>query len=160
MMLIDIHQIPSYFFDIFLKPDSYHSAQPNYLISQGKLKNVTTEKLSGKTEKAEVKKVTIVRVNAGACRFKARIEVFNTGNYIFETKIETDCPYIQKLQKDLTSFNLLEEVKNVFGVQIRDLASKHILGSCVGCIVPSAILKAAQKDAGLALARNVDIVFE
>ena len=104
--------------------------------------------------------MTIVRVNAGACRFKARIEVFNTGNYVFETKIETDCPYIRKLQEDLTSFNLFEEVQNVFGVQIRDLASKHILGSCVGCPVPSAILKAAQKDAGLALPRNIDIIFE
>jgi hypothetical protein len=107
-----------------------------------------------------VKKVTIVRVNAGACRFKARIEVFKTGKYVFEAKIETDCPYIQKLQEDLTSFNLLEEMSNLYGVQIRDLALKHILGSCVGCPVPSAILKAAQKDAGFALASNIDIVFE
>lgn len=104
--------------------------------------------------------MTIVRVNAGACRFKARIEVFNKGNYVFESKIETECPYIQKLQKDLTSFNLLEEMSNIYGVQIRDLALKHILGSCVGCPVPSAILKAAQKDADLALAHDIDIVFE
>ncbi len=104
--------------------------------------------------------MTIVNVNAGACRFKARIEVFNTGEYVFEAKIETECPYIQKLQKDLTSFNLLEEMSNIFGVQIRDLALKYILGSCVGCPVPSAILKAAQKDAGLALASNISIIFE
>ena len=104
--------------------------------------------------------MTIVSVNAGVCGFKVRIEVFNKGNYVFETKIETDCPYIQKLQENLTSFNILEEMRNLYGVQIRDLALKHILGSCVGCPVPSAILRAAQKDADLALAGNIDIVFE
>ena len=102
----------------------------------------------------------VVKVNPGICGYITELKVVSTeNNYNYEVTIETECPHIVDFKNDLTTFNLLDETRNVFGQKIRDISLKHIRGSCIGCLIPPGILKAAQADAGLALAANADIQF-
>ncbi|MFO0753148.1 MAG: hypothetical protein U0411_07485 [Thermodesulfovibrionales bacterium] len=104
--------------------------------------------------------MTAIQVNAGVCGFDTRVEVKPMGNFTYALTFDTKCPYLHDFARELPHFNLVEEMRNVFGIKIRDAALKTIMGSCAGCPVVPAIFKAAQVEGGFALARNVAITFE
>ncbi|MBZ0157690.1 MAG: hypothetical protein K8I29_15960 [Alphaproteobacteria bacterium] len=101
-----------------------------------------------------------VMVTAGACGFDTRVEVHPKGKFTYALTFDTKCPYLLNFVRELPSFNLVEEMRNVFGVKIRDAALKTIMGSCAGCAVIPAIFKAAQVESGFALACTSAINFE
>lgn len=104
--------------------------------------------------------MTTIKVNAGICGFVSRVQVNPLGKFNYELKIETECPHIQDLNKDLPTFDFMEELSNLYGVKIKEATLKHIRTSCVGCLVIPAIFKAAQADAKLALPKDGDFQFE
>ena len=98
-----------------------------------------------------------VKVNAGVCGFKTIINVNSKDMQNAEVKIQTECPNLKGLEKELTEVNTFEECFTKIGGDstVFDLAKK----SCKhpGCPVPPAIIKGIEVECGLALPKDVEI---
>jgi hypothetical protein len=100
--------------------------------------------------------VAIVEVAPGVCGFCARIVSVadELGNVNLE--ITSDCQHIRQLAEQLTRISALEEL----GSAITDTATYRAAAGCrthAACPVPSAILKAIEVAAGMALPADVQI---
>jgi hypothetical protein len=97
-------------------------------------------------------------VNAGICGFLADIEAKADG-YRVKLCATSECPRVQKLAEILTEVDALA----VIGPRSRpnpvmDKAAEAKLHAA--CVVPTAIIKAVEVSAGLALPRDVSIKIE
>lgn len=96
-----------------------------------------------------------VTVEAGICGFTTKIQARNLGKYQVGLEIETTCKHIEKMAKELTMVNALEEVSARKDGQIRTVFRQY--GAHGACPVPAGMIKAVEVAAGLALPRDAII---
>jgi hypothetical protein len=98
------------------------------------------------------------KVEAGICGFVASIEATAGGRQI-TLRIISDCPRVQKMAETLTEVDGLA----VIGPRSRPNPIKEAAAEArlhAACVVPTAIIKAIEVSAGLALPRDVHIQIE
>ncbi len=97
-----------------------------------------------------------VEVIAGVCGFRTRIVARADALYNVTLEIESDCAHIRKLAEGLADLSALEELMR----PIHQTTVYQLAGSCrthAACPVPSAILKAIEVAAGMALPADVQM---
>ena len=97
-----------------------------------------------------------VEVAAGICGFKTRILARADGSYTITLHIESDCDHIRQMGGQVSELSALEELMR----PIHQTTVYQLAGSCrthAACPVPSAILKAMEVAAGMALPADVQM---
>jgi hypothetical protein len=95
-----------------------------------------------------------VIVSAGICGFSAVIKAKKDDNGRIELKITSPCEMIAKLGDELKSVDWTQAVtRDMTQSQVYQVSRKHVFHTA--CPVPSAILKAIEVEAGLALPKDV-----
>jgi hypothetical protein len=101
------------------------------------------------------KAMAIAEVEAGICGFKARVEATAEGRNV-RLDIGSDCPRVQKLAEGLVQVSAL----SLIGPRSQPNAVNEAAAEArlhAACVVPTAIVKAVEVAAGLALPRDVHI---
>lgn len=99
-----------------------------------------------------------VEVSAGICGFTAIIEAKMREDGKIEVKITSNCKEVTNLAKVLHTVELEDVFKNMCETPVYKAASKHLPHSA--CPIPSAILKAIEVEACLAVPKDVSIKIE
>ncbi|MBN2239239.1 MAG: hypothetical protein JW712_05660 [Dehalococcoidales bacterium] len=99
-----------------------------------------------------------VIVNPGVCGMECTIEVTKADRMNFVVKIETKCEMVKKLAEGISEINLRNALKAFGGNCISEQAAEVIKHPT--CPIPTAILKAIEVEAGMALPRPITITFE
>lgn len=103
--------------------------------------------------------MTRLTLDAGACGFKAVVEAKKTGRNRFRIELVSPCEMIKELNEELKDKDFGPEVfRTIESSEIYRLCSKHIRH--VSCPLPSAILKAIEVEAGLAIPKDVRMDIE
>ena len=95
-----------------------------------------------------------VVVDAGVCGFKAAVHARKTGDWSVAIRISSGCDMLTAMNPALSE---VDWRKGVFG-RIQDCAVYEVCSRYIrhtACPVPSAILKAIEVEAGLALPADV-----
>lgn len=101
--------------------------------------------------------VARAEVFAGICGFSTSINAKQESDKI-KIIIKSDCKWISKLADEIREVDPSEIFKTICESKIYETASKHI--KHLACPIPSAIVKAVEVEAGLALPKNVMIKIE
>jgi hypothetical protein len=99
-----------------------------------------------------------IKIQPGACGMLVMVEVKKKDKKTFTLTITSECKMAEKLGTELPELNFLDAFKMVSDNPVYTKGSvclKH-----VACPVPSGILKALEVEAGLAVPREVKMVFE
>jgi len=99
-----------------------------------------------------------VLVEAGICGHKTTIEGNSSDMMNIKLEITSTCSYIQKLAEELRRVEAIQEIGSLLGTQTYQKAAECIPHAA--CPVPSAIIKAIEVTAGLALPKDVIIKIE
>lgn len=95
-----------------------------------------------------------VVVSAGICGFSAVIKAKKDDNDKIDLKITSPCEMIAKLGEELKSVDWTQAVtRYLTQSEVYRASNKHVFHAA--CPVPSAILKAIEVEAGLALPKDV-----
>ncbi|MGI6114408.1 MAG: DUF6951 family protein [Mahellales bacterium] len=97
-----------------------------------------------------------VKVDSGVCRFITNITASCEDMQNVTLDIESQCPHIQKMGEQLKQVDAYKEIFSKLNNSIVYTIAAHNIAH-VACPVPSAILKAIEAAAGLALSRDVYI---
>ena len=102
----------------------------------------------------------ITQVSPGACGLASRIKASSPDGTRVMLEIESDCPHVQAYAVQVTELNAFEELlsKPVGQTSPVLLAAEHHLHTT--CLLPLAVLKAAEAAAGLALPQSAFIELE
>jgi hypothetical protein len=97
-----------------------------------------------------------VDVDPGICGFKTTIRVYSQDLQKARVEIDTECPDIQKMKKEIEEVDAYTEIFAKIGSSpVYNTARKHCKHAA--CPVPMAILKGIEVASGLALPRDVKI---
>ncbi len=99
-----------------------------------------------------------VKVSAGICGFTTTIEAKKRKDEKISLKMTSDCNEVTELANALHTVELREAFKKICDNSVYKAASQHQLHPA--CPIPSAILKAVEVEAGLALPKDVSIKIE
>jgi hypothetical protein len=99
--------------------------------------------------------MTKVLVNAGICGHEIGITVYTLPDSFVRAKIETSCPNISKIPQELLVFDPITELFQ--GGNLSSKLKEYTIHQ--SCVFISALLKAAEAEAGLALKKDVFIKF-
>lgn len=102
--------------------------------------------------------MTRVEVNPGVCGFICTIEVEKVTRRKVKIAVASDCEMITELGESLIEADIWEIMKQQVESIVYQTASQCQLHTA--CPVPSAIIKAVEVEAELALPRDVVIHFE
>jgi hypothetical protein len=102
--------------------------------------------------------MTRVVVNPGVCGFISTIEVERVDKRTVRIVIVTDCEMVAELGKSIAEVGIWDVMKLFTDSEVYQGASN--CGMHAACPVPSAIIKAAEVEAGMALPRDAVIHFE
>ena len=103
--------------------------------------------------------MSMVTLEAGICGFASRISAKRDGDEMVKVSIETDCPHIAKASQELGAVDPMTEIfVKPHETIVYQVFSKHL--PHVTCPVYSAILKAVEVEAMLALPKDVSMVVE
>jgi hypothetical protein len=95
-----------------------------------------------------------VAVDAGVCGHAATIRAAKTAGYTVWLEIETDCPHVQKIAVEPIEVDALRQIGLRGGLPPL-LESAYSCCAHAACPVPSALIKAVEVAAGLALPDDV-----
>lgn len=100
--------------------------------------------------------MVIVEVKPGICQFLARIQARGDDDWQVTLEISSDCAHIQALASGLRSVSVLSELRRpiVETTPYQLAAASRVHAACP---VPSAILKAIEVAAGMALPADVEV---
>ena len=98
-------------------------------------------------------------IEAGICGFNTRVTAEALPDGQIELRVTSDCPSVQCLAAGLAAVDPLREI-TYRGEAPAILAAARALLPHPACVVPSALLKAVEVAAGLALPAPASIVFE
>ncbi len=96
-------------------------------------------------------------IQPGACGMPVTVVVIKKDKKNFTLTVTSDCEMVQKLGKELPELNMMDAFK-----RLSDNPVYNKGGAClkhVSCPVPAGILKALEVEAGLAVAKDVSIIF-
>jgi len=102
--------------------------------------------------------MTRVLIQPGACGMPVTVEVTKKDKKTYTLTITSDCEMVQKLGKELPELTMMDAFKRLLDNPVYTKGAaclKH-----VSCPVPAGILKALEVEAGLAVPREVRMVFE
>ena len=99
--------------------------------------------------------MTRVEVNPGVCGFKATIIAKADDKGKIRIEIESECTYVQELADQLGELDPFEEWKSFYESTVFKSANTCI--NHTDCVIPTAILKAVNVEAGLALPADVTL---
>ncbi len=99
-----------------------------------------------------------VKVSAGICGFTALIKAKKRKDGKIALKITSNCNEVKELADALRTVELKEAFRKICENPIYKAATQHHLHPA--CPVPSAILKAIEVEAGLAIPKDVSIEIE
>ena len=90
-------------------------------------------------------------INPGVCGLGATVNAVSADGMNVDVHIESDCPKVRAMATELASLNAFDQVLRMSYTETAPalLAAKH--GLHATCMVPSAVLKAIEAAAGLAL---------
>ncbi|MEM3068827.1 MAG: hypothetical protein QXH58_02820 [Nitrososphaerales archaeon] len=100
---------------------------------------------------------TKVRVDPGACQKKVFIEAKETGSTI-TINIESDCPSVMRISEKVKEMSLFDIIRRMDDNIVYKAASEARLHPT--CAVPCAILKIAEAELGLAVKKDIKILFQ
>jgi Family of unknown function (DUF6951) len=101
--------------------------------------------------------MTKVTVHSGACGFTVTIQAEKgTGGKIV-ILLDTDCEMVKNMLEDIAVLDRFAALRGFQTNPVYRSASKHLKHAA--CAVPSGILKAIEVEAGLNVAKDVDICF-
>jgi len=95
-----------------------------------------------------------VKVNPGVCGLMSVIGATADEELQVRVTIQSDCPAIKAMEEKLQTLDAYAEVLGKWGTSTISRTAEHLC-SHAACPVPSAILKAVEVAAGLALPRPV-----
>ena len=102
-----------------------------------------------------------VNVRAGICGFISEITAISDDEQNVQFVVASPCENIQglaaKLPKEIDAY---QELGTGYDGEIWTVARKSLRGCCSGCVVPTAIFKAMQVAAEVALPADVSMHFE
>jgi len=86
-------------------------------------------------------------IKAGWCGHEAVIDTNKNDPDTMSFSLETSCPYTTEMHKSFKELNITKELASrISETRTYQMASKFI--PCVGCPIPSAILKAVEVHSG------------
>jgi len=97
-----------------------------------------------------------VQVDAGVCGHQATINAEKTEGYSVRVGIESDCPHVQKIAPEPLEVDALRQIGLRGGLPPL-LESAYAHSAHAACPVPSALIKAVEVAAGLALPSDVSM---
>ena len=101
--------------------------------------------------------MTRVLINPGICGFPATVEIKKIGKRRFELILVTECEKLTQLSNQIETLDLVDAFK-----QAKDSLLYSAVSACQlhpACPAPVGIIKALEVEAGIALARDVEIRF-
>ncbi len=101
--------------------------------------------------------MTRVRVNPGVCGLISEISIKKIDKNLFSIEIKSDCEMVEKLGECLKELQMMDVFKRISDNPVYKEASACLRHT--SCPVPSAVLKALEVEAGLAIGRDVKIEF-
>ncbi len=101
--------------------------------------------------------MTKVIVHSGACGFVVTIQAEKSAGGKITLQIDTDCEMVKKMVEDVAVLDRFAVLTAFQNNPVYRSAAKHL--KHVACTVPSAIIKAIEVEAGLNVAKDVDICF-
>ena len=101
--------------------------------------------------------MTKVIVNAGACGFTVTITAEKDTGKKIRVSLDTECEMVKKMQEDISFLDMRTVFTGHLNNPVYRSAAKYL--QHVACPVISGILKAVEVEAGLALPKDVRIVF-
>lgn len=97
-------------------------------------------------------------VTTGVCRFPARVECWLEDG-LLRCSITSDCPHVREFAAAIEPLDMMEVVRMPFAEnQVYIIAGRTLKHST--CPMPMAVLKGFEAAAGLALKRDVAVVFD
>jgi hypothetical protein len=100
-----------------------------------------------------------VEILPGICGLKTKLVLTADEEQIVQVEIESECPYITAMQKDLKDLDGYSECFAKYSSStVYSTAEKNI--KHLACPVPTAIIKGMEVACGLALPRNVTLIIE
>ena len=100
--------------------------------------------------------MAVVQIEAGVCGLRTRIVAQADEAMNVTLTIESDCAHIRRIAEEITRVSALEEMRR----PINETTPYRLAAAYkahVACVVPSAVLKAIEVAAGLALPADVHI---
>jgi hypothetical protein len=101
--------------------------------------------------------MTKVEVDSGICGFKVNIEANSLEPMLLRIKLDSECPNIKNINIDNVDISK-EFSKKLHNTRIYEKISKVI--PHISCPVYSGIFKALEVEAGMALPKDVNIIFK
>jgi hypothetical protein len=98
----------------------------------------------------------IVVVDAGVCGYKATVKAEKTTGYTVRLQIETDCPHVSKIAPEPLEVDAVRQIGLRAGLPSL-LVDAYACCAHAACVVPSALIKAVEVAAGLALPVDVSM---
>ena len=104
---------------------------------------------------------TCVEVNPGVCRLNTKIQAVYGDDGVVRFEIESECLHVAKIVDVLNDEEMgaFDVMKMPFGENPIYVACGKVLGHAA-CIVPCALMKAAEVATGMGLKRASEIKFE
>jgi hypothetical protein len=96
----------------------------------------------------------LVLVDAGVCGHTATVRASKTTGYSVRVELESDCPHVQKIAAEPIEVDALRQIGLRGGLPPL-LESAYACCAHAACPVPSALIKAVEVAAGLALPDDV-----
>ena len=102
--------------------------------------------------------MTEARVQCGACGFEItiRAQTDAEGRIVFE--FEGACPAVERMAAQLRPYDILTDGRTMFTTSVYQAADATLRH--VDCVVPAAVVRTAQVEAGLALPHSVELTVE
>jgi len=99
-------------------------------------------------------------IDAGVCGFTTEVTAVSEDEQHVSFTVASPCDKVQALAESLPTVDAYTDVSLGSEGMVLAGARAHLLGCCAGCVVPSAVFKAMQVAAGLALPRpaHIDLV--
>ncbi len=101
--------------------------------------------------------MTKVIIHSGACGFVVTIQAEKIEGGKIAVLVDTDCEMVKKMIDDIAVLDRFAALTAFQNNPVYRSAAKHL--KHVACPVPSGIIKAIEVEAGLNVAKNVDICF-
>ncbi len=101
--------------------------------------------------------MTTVVVNSGACGYSVTIKATKNKDGKIAVSLTTDCEMVTKMLEDIAIVDRFAASTGFRNDPVSRSASKHVKHAA--CVVPSAILKAIEVEAGLNVPKDAVIRF-
>lgn len=98
-----------------------------------------------------------LKIHPGACGLSSVVEVHKKDGKAFRVVVRSECEMVEALGQRLPELEMMDAFKKILENPVYRAGSSCVRH--VSCPVPCGVLKALEVEAGLAVPRDVSIVF-